>query len=142
MEAVFGANGAFTNFKARVRNPRIFEWEATIFFASAFLILESFVMLWIGMDMTGGELINKLDIGFERLVNLASAYVIFMFLLLLVVSVLGIKLVVDRTSPSCCVIIYATILLFFLVIPLMSEGLMFIGINFIEPKLVDDLCAM
>ena len=140
MESIFNTESLFAKCMA-FRNSQIRVIEASFFFLNCVLFILSWVLLILGFELTGTDVIGSA--GSDEIDKAHDFMVIFNWIiaiLLIVCSICGLKIAIDRRMSSVLNVCYFILLFFFLTIPLLSEGKVLLTIGeFVENKNIDKI---
>lgn len=125
-----------------MRNRKICEFEALFFVMNALLFIFSWLVLGLGYRLTGSKIVANMNTSeFEKVRDSMIVFNTAMFILLLSLSMCGMKFAIDRFSQKKFTICYGIVLFFFVTIPLLAEGSLLLEINEIDASKVEDLCS-
>ena len=136
MNCIFGADGVYTRFKT-FRNKKLDEFELIFFLLNALLFILSWIVFGLGFRMMGGK------IGAREVDMLHDSMLVFtciMTILLVLLSLGGLNVSMDRESHGLKKGCYFILLFFFVGIPLLAEGGAFSAIKNYDIDKIEGTC--
>ena len=140
MNCLFGANGIYTKFKT-FRNQKVCQFEGTFFLLNALLFLMSWILVGLGFRLTGSKILASLSINeFQKIHDSMVIFNSLITIILVLVSFCGFKVSIDRNSPNMIKGCYFISLIFFVGIPLLTEGSFLLRINSYDVNKIEQMC--
>lgn len=100
------------------------------------------ITLGIAGEFTGSPHLKEFRFEFEQARDALMVFATLMCFLLQFLAVCGCKIALDRTTPNYCIVIYGTVLFFFMAVPLLSEGAYLKQIGVVSDPQIDGYCNM